>query len=283
MSYSLILNNTNNIGANNNTFQYNFKGGSFQIPDNSEISISNIQIPYSWYNVASYYNNQTFQITFPNTATNTYTITLTQGFYAITDVNAFIQQFCIANNLYLIDGNGNYVYYINLSYNVATYKIQLLLFNVPTALPTNYTAPAGWAGYPATTLTPTFIVLNNSFGTLIGFDIGTFPPTGESATSVSFLSTSTPLGSNVNSLIVRCSLVDNQVCMPSDILDSIPINNVSYGSNINYSPNFSKWIKCKKGNFSNLVVVFNDQNMQMLYALDSNVLINLLIRTKSPK
>ena len=271
MSYSLILNNTNNIGANNNTFQYNFKGGSFQIPENSEISISNIQIPYSWYNVASYYNNQTFQITFPNTATNTYTLTLPQGFYAITDVNAYIQQFCISNNLYLIDGNGNYVYYINLSYNVATYKIQLLLFNVPTALPTNYTAPAGWAGYPASTQTPTFIVLNNSFGTLIGFASGEFPTTGASATSVSFLSTSTPLGSNVNSLIVRCSLVDNQVCMPSDILDSIPINNVSYGSNINYSPNFSKWIKCKKGNFSNLVIVFNDQNMQMLFALDSNV------------
>ena len=65
--------------------------------------------------------------------------------------------------------------------------------------------------------------------------------------------------------------------MPSDILDSIPIN-ATFGSNINYEPAHQKWIKCKAGTYSNFQVVFSDQNLNTLYANDSNLSITLLIK-----
>ncbi len=278
MSFTLLLNSSNVVGPNNNTFQYKFVNGNFTIPEGSEMAISQITIPYSWYNVSSSYNNKTFNIKWVNTGATVQTFTLPDGFYDIDSLNAYIQQLCITNGWYLIDSSGNNYYYIVLSTNSNYYKIQLLLMNVPTTLPINWTAPSNWAGYPASTISPTFSLnASGSISSIIGFAAG--GSWGNSSSSVSILSTSTPNITQVNSLTVRCNLVNNPVIMPTDILDSVPIN-TTYGSNITYSPNYEKWVKLSAGSFSNLTITFMDQNLNILYALDPNVAITLLIKTK---
>ena len=92
MSYTLLLNSSNVVGSNNNTFQYNFISGSFKIPEGSEIAISQATIPYSWYNITSNYNNNTFGIRWVTTGASTQTFTLPDGFYTVSDLNAYIQQ-----------------------------------------------------------------------------------------------------------------------------------------------------------------------------------------------
>jgi hypothetical protein len=102
--------------------------------------VSNITLPYSFYNVSSYYNNRTFSLIFPKgSTTQTISVTLQEGFYTVTDINSYIQQTCIANGAYLIDSTGNYVYYQRLVYNSTYYAVQLLLYSVPTTLPICYT------------------------------------------------------------------------------------------------------------------------------------------------
>lgn len=277
MSNTLILNSSNVVGNNNNTFLYKFISGNFNVREESEICVSQISIPYSWFNVSTYYNNKSFQFTWTSAGTTTtYTITLPDGFYSITDINSYLQQYFITNGMYLIDANGNYVYYINLSYNTTYYSVQLLTFNVPTSLPSGFTQPSNFAGYPTTTTAPQFIVLSsNNFGNLIGFNAGTY---GGGSTSTSTLSNKVPVGSNVNSIVVRCSLVDNNVASPSDIIDSFPINS-SFGTNLDYQPNNLKWIKLKQGSYSSFTISFSDQNLNPIYILDPNSLITLLIRT----
>ena len=54
MSYSLVLNSSNVIGSNNNTFQYNFISSSFKAED-AEIAISSIVIPNSFYDITCIY------------------------------------------------------------------------------------------------------------------------------------------------------------------------------------------------------------------------------------
>ena len=88
----------------------------------------------------------------------------------------------------------------------------------------------------------------------------------------------TPQGSTVNSIIVRCSLVDNKVGIPMDILDSFTIGGTSFGANINYSPFVPKWVKLASGSFSNFYITFCVQNLNLLAALDNNILITLLFR-----
>jgi hypothetical protein len=52
-----------------------------------------------------------------------------------------------------------------------------------------------------------------------------------------------PIGSDVNSFIIRCSLVNNRVGNPMDIIDSFTIGQTNFGSNINYAPSVNKWVK----------------------------------------
>jgi hypothetical protein len=87
----------------------------------------------------------------------------------------------------------------------------------------------------------------------------------------------TPIGSTVNSIILRCSLVDNKVSIPMDILDSVTIGGVGFGQNINYSPQVSKWVKLSAGSFSKFYITFCDQTLNTIAALDNNIMITLLI------
>ena len=275
MSYNLVLNSNNAI--NNSTFQYQFING-FTIYDEAELCISNIQIPYSWFNITANYNNQFFQIIFPTSiGLQTYSITIPPGFYSVTDVNAYLQQYCITNGLYLINASGQYVYYLTFLYNITYYGVQLVTNVVPTSLPSGWSAPDNWVGFYSTSLCPQLIVTNNNFGIFIGFSPGTYPTINTSNESI--LNTFTPLGSNVNSLVIRCSLVDNQVGVPTDILDTMPVN-ATFGSNINYQPPALKWIKLTPCTHQFLTITFVDQNLNTLYAQDPNVTISLLLNNK---
>ena len=288
MSFTLVLNSTNvTSSSTNTTFKYNFINGGFQLK-NMEMCVSSITLPYSFYNVSSYYNNRTFSLIFPTAATTTtISVTLPEGFYTVTDINSYIQQICLDNGAYLIDSTGNYVYYQQLVYNSTYYSVQLLLYPVPTTLPTGYsyasagTLYTGSANLPTTSYTPQLVLSSaGSISTIIGFVSGATYPSTQSTTNQSILSTLTPVGSTVNSIIMQCSLVNNPVTTPSDILDSLPIHNSTFGSNITYEPSFEKFISLSDGTFNNFTFSFRDQNLNEIYARDPNVSITLIIRQK---
>ena len=134
---------------------------------------------------------------------------------------------------------------------------------VSSGIITGYTSLNGGSGY---TSLPTVIIY--SAGSTVNYS-GNSPIT--------------PVGSTVNSIILRCSLVDNKVSIPMDILDSFTIGGVGFGQNINYSPQVSKWVKLSAGSFSNFYITFCDQNLNNLAALDNNIMITLLFRLGKPK
>jgi hypothetical protein len=288
MSFTLVLNSTNvTSSSTNTTFKYNFINGGFQLK-NMEMCVSSITLPYSFYNVSSYYNNRTFSLIFPKGATTqTISVTLPEGFYTVTDINSYIQQICLDNGAYLIDSTGNYVYYQQLVYNSTYYSVQLLLYAVPTTLPTGYSYASAGTLYtsstnlPTTSYTPQLVLSSaGSISTIIGFVSGATYPSTQSTANQSILSTLTPVGSTVNSIIMQCSLVNNPVTSPSDILDSLPIHNSTFGSNITYEPSFEKFISLSDGTFNNFTFSFRDQNLNEIYARDPNVSITLIIRQK---
>jgi hypothetical protein len=279
MSFNLVLNSSNVIGNNNNTYQYNFTTNSFKIEKGDEVCLSSACIPYSWYNITTVNNNKSFTFYFPTGSStyNTYNITLPDGFYSVNDINYYLQQFCITNGLYLINSAGQNVYYLTMSYNQNYYAVQILELLVPTSLPSGFTAPSNWIGYPTVSRTPYIQVLStNTFGNIIGFSSGNYGL--NATTSQSFLSNITPNATPVNSLILRCNLVNNDVTFPSDILESIPISNVSFGANINYQPSYERWVKLKEGVYTNFTITLSDQNFNSVIARDSNCLFTLMIR-----
>jgi len=300
MSFSLVLNSSNLVGANNNTFQYNFKRGNFNIPDDAQMVVTSVQIPYSWYNITATYGNNQITFNFPTGSTTyaTYNITIPDGFYTQSSFNYYLQQFMITNGFYLYNtSTGQNVYYISVNVNAFQYGNQILAYAVPTSLPAGLSIPTGFTtstifggyGFPTVSRTPYFtfpqLLTTPTIGTFLGFGSTSSTvniPAAGSTTNQSNNSTFTPQGSQVNSLIMRCSIINNPVSSVPDILDSFPIpSGTSFGTNINYTPQIEKWIKLNSGSFSSFTITFTDQNLNTLTALDSNILITLLIKFPS--
>ena len=273
-SFNLVLNSSNSVGNNANTFNYSFIGGNFLVEENCEICVASATIPYSFYNITT---AQTITITWATGTTYTWTIPV--GFYAVSDLNLLLQTFCINNNLYLINASGVYVYYLALYTNTTYYKVQLIAQVVPTSLPSGYSAPSSFAGYPPFATTPQITLSSSSstFNSIIGFATGTFPSV--TSANISVLSTLVPVGSSVNSLLMTCNICSNPVAMPSDIIAGIPITS-TFGSNINYQPAYQQWVAIRPGRYSTLTLRLLDQSLNPLQALDSNVCIVLNIRKK---
>jgi hypothetical protein len=169
-------------------------------------------------------------------------------------------------------------YYISILYNTTYYGVQFILTPVPTsaqATSEGLTTPAGHPGHPVTSVTPQITINNQGFGTYLGFSNGSYPTTPQ-ATTQSFLSDLTPIGSTVNSLTVRCNIVNNTLSNPSDVIDSIPITS-DFGSNINYNPAFKKFVKCSSGTYNSLEVSITDQSFNNISMKDNQTVITLLI------
>jgi hypothetical protein len=289
MSFTLVINSSNLSNPNTNgTYTYNFIGGGFTVPDDMECMVSSAQIPYSIFNITSAYNNNRFRLSFPTgagAATFTdFNIVIPDGFYTIENFNSFVQQYCITNGLYLINANGENVYYIGFYVNQTSYAIQLLLYTVPRSLPVGWTQPSNWVGYSTYTADRTphvhILATTPNFGDFIGFNVGVYPTPTLRTTNYSVLSNKTPIGSYVNSIIIHCSIVNNPVVSPSDIIDAFQITNVNFGSNINYQPSVEKYVKLTRGSYSSMIIYLTDQNNNPINLLDPNILITLLFKTK---
>jgi len=272
-SLAIVLNSTNNINAlTNTTFKYDFVQGALAIPDKSTITIANIMMPYAFFNVSRYYSNKTFSIRWWDASV--VSITLDDGFYTISDVNNFLITQFIAAGKYLLDSTGNYVVYASFSLNPTYYAVMFNSYAFPTSLPAGYTNPSGLL-FPATASTPQLLITSN-ISNMFGLNQSVYYPPAIQATNYSVLSTSTPVGSTINSIVCRCSLVDNNASLPSDILGSFPIN-ASFGDNITYTPSFEIKLTLKKGRFTALVLSFFDQNLNAIYSQDANIQATLLL------
>jgi hypothetical protein len=298
MSYTLILNSSNVIGNNNTEYKYTFTN-SFTVEEDSQISVSQVILPYSFFNINStYYNNATFKYIwyYGNGLSNTYTVNLISGFYQVSDVNQFLELFMISQNQYFTNiTTGQNLYFISMSTNITYYANQIICNVLPTSLPNGYSAPIAGFNYNNSvnygycnvgfSYTPRIIIpsyLNiYGFGSFIGLISGTYP-TSLQTTSFNILSNIPPNASPVNSIIMTCNLVNNEINTNSTILDSFSINS-TFGSNITYYPTFPKWIKINSGNYNSLTITLFDQNFRNIVAQDNNCLIALLFKQGANK
>ena len=139
---TIVLNQTNILaGSNNSTLVYNFPT-SVRF-DNHQIAVQSVNMYYSWTNINSTsLKNNTFTYTWVVAGTTTsYTVTIPNGLYEISDINSFLQYTFIQRGQYLINTTGQYVYYAEFLVNPNTYSVNIITYPVPTSLPTGWTLP----------------------------------------------------------------------------------------------------------------------------------------------
>ena len=208
-----------------------------------------------------------------------YNVQIPDGFYTVPALSIWLQQYFIEQKLYLTDASGNNIYYMSFTQNTTYYANQIITKQIPSSLPAGFTAPSGFPYPPTAFRAPYIEILNNQFTKLIGLSTGNYGR--DLSGNLSQLSNITPQAATVNSLIVKCSLVNNGVTNASDIVDAFAISNGKFGENLNYNNNIEKWVNLSPGNYSNFIVTIVDQNLQDINIIDSNLLINFLIRVKN--
>ena len=286
---TLIINSSNVVqGSNNSIYKYVFSGGGISLDNGDEVAIQSICIPYSWFNISSFYNNNSFGYSING---NNFNINIPDGFYTITDLNNILTNAQITNGHYLLDSSGNYNVYLQIQLNISKYANEIdakpflsggISGNV---VPTGYTNPANVLYNTilinSASIVPQFVVYsNNNFGSIIGFTSGSYPTNSNYSSLQSITSNTVPNATPVNSLILRCNLIDNKHSAVPDVLFSFTPNNTSFGSNIVVNSSSLSWINSRAGNFMDLTITITDQNFQRIYMNDYNIMIQLLIRKK---
>lgn len=277
--FPIILNESNLIAtSNNNVYEYKFPNGSAEFKG-ARLALQSVQMYYSWFNISSSRGNNEFKFIHPVAAGyTTYTVTIPDGYYSIPALNSYLQNFLIANNLYLADPAGDYVYYLEIVENPTIYAVQLNTYLVPTALPGGgWTDPSGLFSFPAVSETPQLIVPSTNFTNLIGFNPGTYPA-APSAVDYSKASDYTPQISPVSSIILTCNLLENVYSNPQTILYSFSPAGITFGGLIDLKPPEYSFVNIQSGTFWTLRVEFLDQLFNPLPIKDTNLVITLLIK-----
>jgi hypothetical protein len=248
---------------------------------------------YSWFNITSAYNNNIFTYTWVVAGTtNTYTITIPDGLYEITELNALLQYNFIANGTYLIDSSGKNAYYAEFILNPTRYAVQINTYLVPTSLPTGYTAPANWVGFPTQTFNPSITIplnLNVILGYVAGFTTNQntnnayTPPTGSQyvskngAGTISYLSTSSPNLQPNSSVYFAVSNINNPYSLPSSIIYSL-VPTGAVGTLIAERPPQFMWNKMIDGTYNELRLTFLGTDLQPIKINDPQMTILLTIK-----
>lgn len=312
MSSTIVLNQANIAGVNNNTMVYRFPN-SVAFP-NHEIAVQSITMYYSWENINdTTLQNNKFEFTFYSGSSvgTTLMVVIPSGLYEITDINNYLQYFCIANGLYLINAAGQNVYFAEFLVNNQQYAIQINTYAFPTennadSVPQwiynamtdrwdgvvgleyeGWTTPkvgAGWSlnsglfiGFNNVIWNPVITILAN-FNLIVGFPVGFFTePNLGIGTTLSYLSPIAPQVQPNSSIFFSISNINNKYAIPSSIIYSLSPA-VAFGTQISDRPPQYTWNKLLPGTYNELRVQILGLDKSPLIILDPNMTILLAIR-----
>tara|TARA_R110002126_G_scaffold20067_3_gene74680 strand:- start:197 stop:1084 length:888 start_codon:yes stop_codon:yes gene_type:complete len=280
MVNSIVLTTANITDTTkNSTFEYEFPN-SVNFKD-MEIALINASLYYSWFNISDELSNRTFSYQYVvGTTTTTRTVTLDEGLYEISDINKALQFDFIAADLYLIDSNGDNVYYAEFLVKSVRNSIDINTYAVPTSLPSGFTQPANFVGYPTTTYNVNIQMaanFNNIVGYASDFETGLSSGVG---TTLSFNSTKSPNVNPNSSVLVEIDIIDNPLGNPSNIIYAI-VPSVGVGSLIYVSPSEYSYNSIKNGIYNKLRLrLLNKDTLNPLTINDGEITIILGIKEK---
>jgi hypothetical protein len=277
---TIVLNSENIVeGTNNNTLVYNFPN-SVDLTG-AMIALSQVFMYYSWDNISSLLNNNRFSYVWVEDVggvdvPTVYNILIPDGLYEVTDINSYLQFVFIQNGHYLVNDVGQNVYYAELVVNPNRYAVQVNTYPVPTALPLNWTNPAGLV-FPVQEFNPQ-ITFPADFSKVVGYTAGfqTSLNTGVN-TNLSYLSTTAPKVQPNSNLFVSITGIDNKYASPTSIIYSLAPN-VGFGELIVDRPSEFNWNRVLAGTYNQLRLQFLGTDLRPITIRDPQMTIILVLK-----
>lgn len=266
--------NANNPGSdpNNSTFIFPFNQNiDFT---GAYIGLSQFQCSYAWNNTTSAFNNNTFSYKWIDGTTRT--INLGNSFNEVSGLNLAMLNDMVSQNYYLINSQGNFVYYIAIQTNSSNYAVEIICNPVPTAAQASsagLTQPAGasWA-FPVSATTPQFIVPNTNFQQLIGFSAGTYPSSAQSTIYSILSNVPPPIITPISNVYITIDIMRSGISLASRVIQSISAANASsFGGLIEFTNNPPLYQELTGSSKSQMVVQFvNSATLQPITLLDNS-------------
>ena len=276
---TIVINSSNHVEGTRNKFIYTFPS-QLKLTENHRIGVSGVSMYNSTFNIEAKRGNNTLTLVWNADSQTSYTFTFPDGYYSVSQMNEFLQQQMILNNLYVTNSSGQYVYFVELVTNSSRYAVQLNTYFLPTssnATTLTYTKPSGasW-NYPTVNKCPQ-ITLTSNFGSLIGFEAGTFPSGSSVATNQEFISTKVPKLNVVDNYIMTCNMISNvDYSIPSSILFTIPLT-VGLGKLMSVTPASVVMNHIAANHYKEIVIEFFSQDFQPLELNDYELTLTLVI------
>ncbi len=288
--------------------------------EGTEIALAELYMYYSWENInAAPLGNNIFNLSWPsvtdasgNVQPDTLlTVTIPNGIYEVTDLNAYLQQFCINNNLYLInDTTGEFVYFVQMQVNATRYAIQFNSFSLPTSVSLPYIEPPGGfcvtpllpnvtnSAFPATNGTAPGWAFPANFADWAGFKANYANPPGAVVTPItavpftglgnfptgntSFLSTTAP-SINPNPVIyLNCDKIQNTFSNPQTFMYPVPAK-AGIGQLLSVEPSEYAWNQMTTGTVAQFRFTFTNSEGQPIKILDPNIIMTCVIKGPGEK
>jgi hypothetical protein len=277
MREQIVINSTHYVQNSGNQFIYKLLTPK-NFPPGSKLSLLSFSLYNQTFNITSTYNNNTFSIIWLGT---TYNFVIPSGYYAVSDINAYIQYCLLQNNLYVTTSQSTPYYFIAAVANSIQYSAQISVIPIPTAANATtlgYTKPSGatWS-WPSIATTPQ-IVLSAGLGEILGFSstMLTLPAVVKS-TNQSFLSNQTPILSPIYSYLISCNLLNSSMSIFNQLMFQVPLGGTGFGDLLTYNATMQMELDIHPGVYSQIQITFNDQNYNPLSLIDPELTLILLI------
>lgn len=243
-----------------------------------ECGLASGYLYFSWYSISASLNNNKFQLTVPTSTTPaTYTITIPDGSYNISDLNNYLQFWFIQNGIYITsDADGTNTFYASFQLSPTSYSVQFITTPLPTSLPADFTSGGMTFPVSANQHIQLTILSNNDFKDIIGYNAGTYPTSATNTGAKTKDSDYTPNVNPIQAVQIRLSVLSNELSSNNQLL-SVFTNNARFGGLIDISNNETHFVKCA-GIHREVVLSLYDQLGRPLQLLDPNVAIKLLFR-----
>jgi len=257
------------------------------------IAVSSVSIFYSWFNIVSTSNNNILKYTWGST---TYTITIPDGLYEITDLNSFCQWSFINNGTYWSIGTTNY-YPFEMIVNSSRYAVQLNTYLLPSSAPSSAIVPPNFPGW-MTTPQNSVVTFPANFNLIVGYpsnfesnsnlNNAYVPPqpinnnnyvAKNSVGTLSYLSNVAPEVQPNSNVFFSLSNINNPYAIPSSIIYCLCANAKVGTQIVDMPPNFI-WNKLIDGTYNELRLQLRGPNFERLRIADPNMAILLTIRDK---
>lgn len=282
-SFSIYLSSGSLTSAGNLTFTspstYTFKFPQpMYIPTGYEVGVYQFQITNSIFNITSALNNNTFSYySFKNSSL--VNLTIPNGFYGYSDFNGYLISQMLNNGDYLVNANGQNVYYIAFQVDSVHYATVFTLTPLPASLPSGWTDPNNLfgniavAGSPGTPGYTTQIVIPS---TNIQYYFGTTPgtyPAAPATVATYVISNTVPQVSSVVGGIVNLQGINNSASNNYNNILYFPFVNVQEGGQYVSTVYQPLYFELMSGNYPNLIFYLTDQSNNPLQIVDSTELV----------